>query len=686
MKNQPLTIFLFLCLLASYGFFTYAHGQTSVVTAAEYCDFLNQNAASDPDNLFDEKMEANPETACVVRLGTPGKYYYQVIAGRGNFPVMYVNDLGKEKYCTEKDNIISNDDEDCDGSLKSNLRGFAVDGPASAILTFASAPISHLQSSISLISEAAGIVALIAFGSAFVTLGDFREALADPANAGAERLIVMHDAEGNNVIRAQAARNGASARSQNIEIIDHLRTALESEHSQEAASTFIAAEIPALSLLHERSSRLGIERLQRILAAAGYLRRAIASNEVNESEHSITAISSDPVIEKVSSVKKASSVKTPDLVFQALAGVLRWRKNECLPFNSYTKMPGKYFQLSSEFPIAQRLVAYIEECYRNAEDKKAPIPLNSFHLAAIDRMEEALKLRVEAMRQTENTDVAIRLEQAASRQEKAAACIIKALVNQRAGDSLRAQRWASLGEAMISNNKDLADLGIKAAKAKINYRNREDIVELWANAITAMTSGNHQLSDLWTKTAMGMEKSVIYRYRGDRLYKKTLSAYQTNQGPKYYYNDTVRELLLFQPNLAEQRQIAYPLAKEPKLSLSARLKQKQLELDRLRCRFFGYFGFDTSYNRDRDKALAPLLLSDFHSNEAMELLDEIEAYHSANKARKLLYDEADLAESASYRLIAALKAGLTHTSDEVQDCLSILRSLKPDFKACRRAT
>lgn len=59
----------------------------------------------------------------------------------------------------------------------------------------------------------------------------------------------------------------------------------------------------------------------------------------------------------------------------------------------------------------------------------------------------------------------------------------------------------------------------------------------------------------------------------------------------------------------------------------------------------------------------------------MELLYEIEQYHSANKAKKLLYDEADLAESASYRLIAALKAGLTRTSDEVQDCLLILRSL-----------
>ncbi|MFI0347209.1 MAG: hypothetical protein ACH346_00340, partial [Chthoniobacterales bacterium] len=63
------------------------------VTASDYCEFLNVAAATDEFHLYDEKMLADPEKACIARVGTPGRWHYEVIAGRENSPIQYINRL-----------------------------------------------------------------------------------------------------------------------------------------------------------------------------------------------------------------------------------------------------------------------------------------------------------------------------------------------------------------------------------------------------------------------------------------------------------------------------------------------------------------------------------------------------------------------------------------------------------------
>ena len=99
----------------------------SPVTASQYCRFLNHVAVTDTDHLFDEKMEADPAVGCILRLGMPGKYSYQVVAGRENFPICYVNFCDVENYAAKESySLIDNGKNDND-LLKSNQRSFLVD-------------------------------------------------------------------------------------------------------------------------------------------------------------------------------------------------------------------------------------------------------------------------------------------------------------------------------------------------------------------------------------------------------------------------------------------------------------------------------------------------------------------------------------------------------------------------------
>lgn len=91
-----------------------------VVTANDYANFLNRAATNniplhsadsiEADHLYSEKIESDPEAACLIRVGNPGQYSYQVIAGRENFPVMYVTELNQESYCTETGFSVAEDE------------------------------------------------------------------------------------------------------------------------------------------------------------------------------------------------------------------------------------------------------------------------------------------------------------------------------------------------------------------------------------------------------------------------------------------------------------------------------------------------------------------------------------------------------------------------------------------------
>ncbi|MFI0348296.1 MAG: hypothetical protein ACH346_05960, partial [Chthoniobacterales bacterium] len=71
----------------------------SAFTTTQYSDFLNQFATeSDPHHLYNEAMGSDPTTACIVRVGAPGRWHYEVIAGQENCPINYVSHLSQASY------------------------------------------------------------------------------------------------------------------------------------------------------------------------------------------------------------------------------------------------------------------------------------------------------------------------------------------------------------------------------------------------------------------------------------------------------------------------------------------------------------------------------------------------------------------------------------------------------------
>ncbi|MFI0347300.1 MAG: hypothetical protein ACH346_00815 [Chthoniobacterales bacterium] len=73
--------------------------QEVVITAATYCSFLNSAAAAiDEHYLYNEAMGEDPNIACITRTGGPGQWHYEVIAGREDIPITYVNYLNKTFY------------------------------------------------------------------------------------------------------------------------------------------------------------------------------------------------------------------------------------------------------------------------------------------------------------------------------------------------------------------------------------------------------------------------------------------------------------------------------------------------------------------------------------------------------------------------------------------------------------
>ena len=67
------------------------------VTNAQYVEFLNAKAASDPYGLFNPEMTAGNDNGTahtwggITRSGTDGSYTYAVKDGRGNNPVAFVS-------------------------------------------------------------------------------------------------------------------------------------------------------------------------------------------------------------------------------------------------------------------------------------------------------------------------------------------------------------------------------------------------------------------------------------------------------------------------------------------------------------------------------------------------------------------------------------------------------------------
>lgn len=73
--------------------------QQNIVTASEYCEFLNAVAVVDAAPFYNEEMIFSSQGASILCLGKPGNYHYQVIEGRENSPMNGVNFFSEVSYC-----------------------------------------------------------------------------------------------------------------------------------------------------------------------------------------------------------------------------------------------------------------------------------------------------------------------------------------------------------------------------------------------------------------------------------------------------------------------------------------------------------------------------------------------------------------------------------------------------------
>lgn len=70
-----------------------------LITASQYCEFLNQMAATDPWHLYETAMGNNMTMATIIRSGEPGSYFYSVVSGHENYPISYIKELAAMRFC-----------------------------------------------------------------------------------------------------------------------------------------------------------------------------------------------------------------------------------------------------------------------------------------------------------------------------------------------------------------------------------------------------------------------------------------------------------------------------------------------------------------------------------------------------------------------------------------------------------
>ena len=103
------------------------------ITAVDYANFLNSEAVTDPENLYDEKMGSDPKAACIIRCGSLGNFSYEVIASRENFAVPYFTLKSTDRFLRwlENNPLPAEDDveqasEDDNFFLGSNWLGYCI--------------------------------------------------------------------------------------------------------------------------------------------------------------------------------------------------------------------------------------------------------------------------------------------------------------------------------------------------------------------------------------------------------------------------------------------------------------------------------------------------------------------------------------------------------------------------------
>jgi formylglycine-generating enzyme required for sulfatase activity len=83
---------------------------TYEVTNAQYAEFLNEKAQSDPLQLYNPMMGDEPLQGGIVRTGSSGGYAYVVIAGRDDMPVNWVSFWDAARFANWMNNGQGNAD------------------------------------------------------------------------------------------------------------------------------------------------------------------------------------------------------------------------------------------------------------------------------------------------------------------------------------------------------------------------------------------------------------------------------------------------------------------------------------------------------------------------------------------------------------------------------------------------
>ncbi|MFI0348715.1 MAG: hypothetical protein ACH346_08160, partial [Chthoniobacterales bacterium] len=169
-----------------------------LVTASDYCNFLNQVATqSDPDHLYNQAMGSDPTTACIVRVGAPGRWHYEVIAGQENCPINYVSHLSQASYAdrlqassSATSTFTSNFNSHIE-DVSCNNDTFELEVP-STMLTLVSSSFptststSNFDSYITDVSSAAALIGLVAAPELMLRFGRSSTSAVRAAQQGSE--------------------------------------------------------------------------------------------------------------------------------------------------------------------------------------------------------------------------------------------------------------------------------------------------------------------------------------------------------------------------------------------------------------------------------------------------------------------------------------------------------------------
>ncbi|MFI0347535.1 MAG: S8 family serine peptidase [Chthoniobacterales bacterium] len=337
MKKPCLKFLIFTCLIFD-SFLINGYAQTpeqppltsillpvraSAITASDYSDFLNQFATeSDPNHLYNQAMASDPTTACIVRLGEPGRWHYQVIVGRENCPIYYINRLQAEasfagrlgemnseisSSVTSTSNFNSHiedvsrlKEEANDDYLSCNSETFEVEVPSTMLTLLSSSTTStstsNFDSYIEDVSAAVGILGLMALGHEMVTLQDFRQAV--ETHPPEQRLIITGEGETATIQpQSQNSQNSVGNRSENLATVEQLAATLQSEYPEVNVQGIVDEHLPKGGGIIRSRPDLTAAKLQEILHRVDEARR---NSEVNlrGDRHSNEAFrSSDPMLQ-----------------------------------------------------------------------------------------------------------------------------------------------------------------------------------------------------------------------------------------------------------------------------------------------------------------------------------------------------------------------------------------------------